>query len=203
LTIPGAGTMWGQVTPSPQGPAGQAPPGVDPSKPVGAVATGTAQPVDPKTYLIGVQDELKIEVFSEPELTRNVTVRTDGKITIPTLDDIQAEGLTPERLKQHITEGLTGPIAKPLVTVSVLAVNSKKYNISGMVNHPGTYALVTPIRIFDALNAAGGFRDFANTSDITIVRGDKRLKFNYKDYLKGKNTDQNIYLENGDTINVR
>ena len=89
------------------------------------------------------------------------------------------------------------------MTVTVLAVNSKKYNIGGMVNHPGTYFLVTPIRIFDALNAAGGFRDFANMKDITIVRGSKRISFNYNDFLKGKNTDGNIFLENGDTVYVK
>jgi len=196
------GTVWGQTPPPSQAAGTPAPPNADSVKP-SAPSAETAQPVDPKTYIIGVQDELKIEVFREAELTRNVTVRTDGKITMPLLNDIQAEGLTPERLKQHITEGLTGAIVSPTVTVTVLGVNSKKYNIGGMVNHPGTYFLVTPIKIFDALNAAGGFRDFANTKDILIVRGDKRLHFNYNDFLKGKNTDQNIYLENGDTVNVK
>jgi polysaccharide biosynthesis/export protein len=196
------GTVWGQTPPPTQTARTPTPTNADSVKPVAASAE-TAQPVDPKTYIIGVQDELKIEVFREAELTRNVTVRTDGKITMPLLNDIQAEGLTPERLKKQITDGLTGAIVSPTVTVTVLAVNSKKYNIGGMVNHPGTYFLVTPIKIFDALNAAGGFRDFANTKDILIVRGDKRLHFNYNDFLKGKNTDQNIYLENGDTVNVK
>jgi polysaccharide export outer membrane protein len=195
-------TIWGQASPPTQGTPTPVPPAAGAPKPASG-STEIAQPVDPKTYVIGVQDELKIEVFREAELTRNVTVRTDGKITMPVLDDVQAEGLTPERLKQQITEGLKDSIVSPMVTVSVLAVNSKKYNIGGMVNHPGTYFLVTPIKIFDALNAAGGFRDFANETDITIVRGEKRLKFNYKDFLKGKEPEKNIYLENGDTIFVR
>jgi polysaccharide biosynthesis/export protein len=195
--------VWGQAPPPRQGSPTPTPPVADAPKPTPATTGGTAQPVDPKTYVIGVQDELKIEVFREAELTRNVIVRTDGKITMPLLNDVQAEGLTPERLKKQLTDGLTGPIAAPEVTVTVLAVNSKKYNIGGMVNHPGTYFLVTPIKIFDALNAAGGFQPFANQKDILIVRGDKRLHFNYNDYLKGKNTDQNIFLENGDTVFVK
>jgi polysaccharide export outer membrane protein len=158
--------------------------------------------VDPKTYVIGVGDELKIEVFRETELTRNVIVRIDGKITMPLLNDLQAEGLTPERLQQQLTEGLTGPIASPTVTVSVIALNSKKYYINGMVNRPGSFFLTSPITIFDALNAAGGFQSFANLSNIVIIRGTKRIKFNYKDYLKGKNTNENIFLESGDTVYV-
>ncbi len=117
-----AGIVSGQpATPGTQPPA---PTVADTPKPT---AAGTAQPVDPKTYVIGVGDELKIEVFRETELTRNVIVRIDGKITMPLLNDLQAEGLTPERLQQQLTEGLTGPIASPTVTVSVIALNSKKY----------------------------------------------------------------------------
>jgi polysaccharide export outer membrane protein len=210
LVLLGSLALWcaiasGQTAPPANATPPPAPANADSPKPAAGApqAAQAAQPVDPKTYVIGIQDELKIEVFRETELTRNVTVRTDGKITMPLLNDIQAEGLTPERLQQHITEGLTGPLVNPTVTVSVITVNSKKYNIGGMVNHPGTYFLVTPIKIFDALNSAGGFRDFANTKDITIVRGTKRIKFNYNDFLKGKNTDQNIDLENGDTIYVK
>ncbi len=126
--------VWGQ--PSIPGTPPPGPTAADASKPV---AAGTAQPVDPKTYVIGVGDELKIEVFREAELTRNVIVRIDGKITMPLLNDLQAEGLTPERLQQHLTEGLTGLIASLIVTVSVLALNSKKYYINGMMNLPGSF----------------------------------------------------------------
>jgi polysaccharide export outer membrane protein len=196
--------VWGQAPPPTQNAPTPTPPAADAPKP-SVAGGGTAQPVDPKTYIIGVQDELKIEVFRETELTRNVIVRTDGKITMPLLNDVQAEGLTPERLQKQLTDGLTGPIAAPVVTVTIVAVNSKKYNIGGLVNHPGTYFLVTPIRIFDALNAAGGFQPFANQKDILIVRGDTRLHFNYNDYLKGKNGKNvdNFFVETGDTIYVQ
>jgi len=193
-------TIWGQASPPKSVPPSVSP-AADAARSPGS--GGTAQAVDPKTYIIGVQDELKIEVFREPELTRNVIVRTDGMITMPLLNDVKAEGLTPERLQKQLTDGLTGPIAAPTVTVTVLALNSKKYYINGMVNRPGPYFLVTPIRIFEALNAAGGFQPFANMSDILIVRKGDRLHFNYNDYLKGKNTDKNIFLETEDTIFVK
>jgi polysaccharide export outer membrane protein len=194
-----SGIVFGQAAPATPSSSASVSPAADSTKPVG----GTALPVDPKTYIIGVGDELKIEVFREPDLTRNAIVRTDGKITMTLLDDIQAEGLTPERLKEHITAGLTGPIANPTVTISVVGLNSKKFYINGMVNRPGPYFLTAPITIFDALNAAGGFRDFANLKDIKIIRGTKRLTFNYNDYLKGKNTSGNIYLETGDTVYIK
>ena len=82
-------------------------------------------------------------------------------------------------------------------------MNSKKFFITGQVNRPGQYPLVVSLRVFDALNAAGGFRDFANTKDIVIARGGTRIKFNYNDVLKGKKLEQNIPIENGDTIIVK
>jgi len=181
-----------QATPRPATPP--APPAPVPTPPP------AAPPVEPKVYIIGVQDELRIEVFREPELTRNVTVRADGKITFPLLNEVQAEGLTAERLQTQLTERLTGPITAPIVAVTVV---SMKYDIAGMVNQPGTYPLLRPVKIFDAINAAGGFREFANTKNIIIVRGDERLTFNYSEFLKGENTGQNIYLESGDTIIVK
>ena len=84
----------------------------------------------------------------------------------------------------------------------MIQVNSKKFFITGEVNRPGQYPLVTPITVFDALNGAGGFRDFANKKNIIIVRGKQRIKFNYEEVRKGKKLEQNIFVENGDTIIV-
>jgi polysaccharide biosynthesis/export protein len=164
-----------------------------------------AQAVDPKSYLIGPEDILHIEVFRDQEITRSVNVRPDGKITLPLVGDLQAEGLTPERLGIQVKEALTQFENNPQVTISVLQVNSKSFTITGKVNHPARFPLVTPMRIFDALGLAGGFQEFANQKKITIVRGAQRLYFNYNDYLKGKKEalDQNIWLQNGDTINVK
>jgi polysaccharide biosynthesis/export protein len=170
-----------------------------------AGAEPTAQAVDPKSYLIGAEDILHIEVFRDTDLTRAVNVRPDGKITLPLVGDLQAEGLTPERLGIQMKEALSQFMNNPEVTISVLAVNSKWFTVTGKVNHPGRFPLVTPIRVFDALGLTGGFQDFANEKNITIVRGAQRLTFNYKDYLKGKKEalDQNILLQSGDTVSVK
>ena len=162
--------------------------------------TGVA--VDPKTYVIGAQDILSIKVWREQDFTGLYTVRPDGKITIPLIGDVQASGLTPERLGEQLKQGLSNFINSPDVSVSLQAVNSKKFYITGEVNRPGEYMLAIPTKVFDALSNSGGFRDFANKKKIIIIRGTDRLKFNYQDILKGKNLDQNIFLENGDTVVV-
>jgi len=171
-------------------------------------AAGTepsAQPIDPKSYLIGPEDVLRIEVFRENDLSRPVNVRPDGKITLQLLGDVQAEGLTPERLAAQIKEAYSQYINTPDVIVSVLAVNSKSFTVSGRVNKVGRWPLVTPVHVFDAIGLAGGFQEFANQKDVQIIRGSQRLKFNYNDYLKNKKeaVDQNILLQNGDTVVVK
>jgi polysaccharide export outer membrane protein len=129
-------------------------------------------------------------------------VRPDGKITIPLVGDVQATGLTPERLGEQLKQALAEYINSPDVSVSLQQVNSKKFFVTGEVNRPGEYTLLTPTRVFEALSNASGFRDFANKKKIVIIRGAERIRFNYADVLKGKNLDQNIFIENGDTIVV-
>jgi polysaccharide export outer membrane protein len=158
--------------------------------------------VDPKTYVIGAQDILMIKVWREQDFTGPYTVRPDGKITIPLVGDVQASGLTPERLGEQLKQGLSDYINSPDVSVSLQAVNSKKFFITGEVMRAGEYPLAIPTKVFDALSNAGGFRDFANKKKIIIIRGAERIKFNYQDILKGKNLEQNILLENGDTVVV-
>jgi polysaccharide export outer membrane protein len=158
--------------------------------------------VDPKTYVIGAQDVLSIKVWREQDFTGLYTVRPDGKITLPLIGDVQASGLTPERLGDQLKQGLSNYINSPDVSVSLQTVGSKKFYITGEVNRPGEYILAIPTKVFDALSNSGGFRDFANKKKIIIIRGTDRLKFNYQDILKGKNLEQNIFLENGDTVVV-
>ena len=162
----------------------------------------TAAPVDPKTFEIGPQDILLIRVWREPELSSAVQVRSDGKITLPLVGEIQAGGLTPEALKTKVVEVLSEYINKPEVMVSVQSVQSRRYHITGGVNRPGTFPLVVPVTVLEALTNAGGFREFANTKKITVLRKGKTLKFNYNDVIKGKNMDQNVYIETGDYIVV-
>lgn len=163
---------------------------------------GSGAAVDPKTYVIGAQDVLMIKVWREMDFTGPYTVRPDGKISMPLVGDVQASGLTPERLGEQLKQALSNFINSPDVTVSLQTVGSKKFYITGEVNRAGEYTLATPTKVFDALSNAGGFRDFANKKKIIIIRGAERIKFNYQDILKGKNLEQNIFLENGDTIVV-
>ncbi len=165
------------------------------------------QAVNPSTYLIGPEDVLRIEVFRDAEMSRVINVRPDGKITMPLIGDLQAEGLTPERLTVQLKEALTQFENNPEVTISVLQVNSKSFSITGKVNRTGRMALVTPIRVFDALSGlAGGFQDFADEKKIQIIHAKGAPSyFNYHDFLKQKKKamDENIFLQNGDTIVVR
>ncbi len=150
---------------------------------------------------MGVEDVIGIQVFNEQQLSRRVTVRPDGKVTMPLIGDLQAEGLTPERLRKAIKDALGTLMNNPDVTITILGVNSKRYTIAGQVMRPGQVALVLPTKVFDALSNAV-FRDFANTKKIKIIRGSKRIPFNYNEVLKGKKLEQNIFLEPGDTIYV-
>lgn len=166
-------------------------------------ATETASAgVDPRVYVVGPEDVLFIRVWREMDFTASYIVRPDGKITIPLVGDVQAAGLTPERLGEQLKQALSDFINSPDVTVTVTQVNSKKFFITGQVFRPGEFPLVVPTRVFDALSNAGGFRDFANKKKIVIIRGAERIRFNYTDMLKGKNPEQNIFMENGDTIVV-
>ena len=170
--------------------------------PVAIPVMPTAAPVDPKTYVIGPEDILSVRVWREPELSGAVQVRPDGKITLPLIGEMQAAGETPEGLKNKVVEALQEYIVKPDVIVSLQSVQSRKYYITGEVSRPGTFPLVVPVTVLEALTNAGGFREFANTKKITILRKGKILKFNYNDVVKGKNMQQNIPIENGDYIVV-
>jgi polysaccharide biosynthesis/export protein len=164
----------------------------------------TGLPIDPKSYVIGPEDIINVKVWREQDFTGPKGVRPDGKITMPLIGDVQAAGLTPLRLSDQLKQALSEYVKEPDVTVEVLQVNSKKYSISGGVNRPGQFPLVVATKVFDALNLAGGFRDFANKKDILIIRADgKRFHFNYNAYIKGKKLDQNIELQNGDTVIVK
>lgn len=159
--------------------------------------------VDPNTYIIGPEDVLLVRVWREAELSGPVTVRPDGVITMQLLGEVKASGQTPESLAKDIRGRLEEKFMKnPEVTVTVSAVHSKKYFIQGEVNRTGPFPLLVPTTVLEALVNAGGFRDFAKQTKIFVMRGPKRVYFNYKDFMKGKNPQQNILLQNGDIIVV-
>jgi polysaccharide biosynthesis/export protein len=164
------------------------------------------QPHD-DTFVIGADDVLAISVWKEPDLTRSIPVRTDGMISLPLMGEVRAAGRTPLQLEVEISNRLRNYITVPEVTVMVEKINSKKFNILGMVANPGAYPLGQPTTIVDAIAAAGGFKDFAKTKSIYILRvstdgTQARIPFNYKDFIKGKNAAQNIKIEPRDTIIV-
>lgn len=161
-----------------------------------------AAPVDGKSYVIGAEDQLQVRVWREREVSGSVIVRPDGKITLPLIGDVMASGRTPEQLKKVITEKLSAYLTRPEVMISVTAVRSKKYYLTGQVNRTGAVPLVVPTTVLEALSGAGGFQQWANRKKIVILRGAKRFKFNYNEVIKGKHLEQNIYLQNGDNIIV-
>jgi len=159
------------------------------------------------SFVIGSDDVLSISVWKEPEVSRVVPVRSDGKISLPLAGEIQAGGTTPRQLEKAIAAKLQSYISEPEVTVIVQQINSQKFNILGLVAKPGAYQLTNGATVLDAIALAGGFRDFAKQKSIYVLRqspdgSQTRIPFNYKDVIKGKNVEQNIKLQPRDTVVV-
>jgi polysaccharide export outer membrane protein len=216
VTPPGA-TPPGAVPPATPAPAGdpkpaapkpaETAPAADPMKMAAPGSKGKTPPrsaVDNRAYILGAEDQISVFVYQGAEFTGQHMIRPDGKITINLVGDVQASGLTPEDLAKSIREKIKAYVNDPDVTVSVLAVRSKKYLINGEVFKPGEYLLVVDTRVFQALVNAGGFKDFANQKKITVIHDDNtRDYFNYKEVLAGKKLDQNIWVRPGDIIVVK
>lgn len=156
-------------------------------------------------YVIGPDDVLVVNVWKEPDLSRSVVVRPDGKITLPLLKDMDASGSTPEQLQSRIEKGLADYVSKPSVTVIVQEAKSHKFNILGQVQKPGTYIFTGPMTVLDAIALAGGLREWAKAKSIYILRvgpdgSRKRIPFDYKKVVKGE--DQDAVLQIRDTIVV-
>ena len=184
----------------------QAPPAANKTADSGASQTPDKGHSD-DAYLIGANDVLAINVWKEPDITRSVPVRSDGKISLPLAGELQASGQTPRQLEDEITKRLKSYISDPEVTVIVTESKSQKVNILGMVARPGTYLLSGSTTVLDAIAMTGGFKDFAKQKSIYVLRSNpdgsqKRFPFNYKDVIKGKSLEQNIRLLPGDTIVV-
>lgn len=157
-------------------------------------------------YQLGVGDLVQVNVWREPELSLQTVVRPDGKITVPLAGDLHADGLATDEVAKNIENKLKDFLRDPRVTVVVAEVRSKYFYVVGEVFHPGSYPLMQPTTVLQGLSLAGGFRDFANTKTIYVMRnheGQPRLtRFNYNAVIKGQSVEQNIYLRHGDTIVV-
>lgn len=158
-------------------------------------------------FVIGTGDVLNVDVWKETEVSRVVPVRSDGRISLPLVGEIQAGGRTPKQLEAEISAKLKDFVSEPEVTVIVQEIKSQKFNVLGMVMKPGSYVLTNPTTILDAIAMAGGFRDFAKQKDVYVLRraadgSQTRLPFNYKDVVKGHSSAQNIALQSNDTLVV-
>jgi polysaccharide biosynthesis/export protein len=163
-------------------------------------------PLADPNFVIGNEDVLAISVWKDTELSRVVPVRTDGKISLPLIGELEATGKTPRQLQAEITADLQAYMSKPQVTVIVQEIKSQRFNVLGHVLKPGSYMLNPPMTLVDAIALAGGLAPFANTKHIYVLRDDGgkevRLPFNYKKVIKGRRSEQNVEIRARDTVVV-
>jgi len=175
-------------------------PELDYRLPVGEIAADSDQ------YVIGAEDVLLIHVWREETLTRQVTVRIDGKISHPLIDEIQAVGLTPLQLRKVVTERMKKFVDDPVVTIIVMEANSFKVFVSGEVKSQGVYRLRKETTMLELIPMAGGFTEWADQKKIMIIRKEdgkeKRIIVNYKKIVKGEKDANNIILRAGDIVIV-
>jgi polysaccharide biosynthesis/export protein len=175
-----------------------------------AAAAPTAPPASdpavPPGYVIGTDDLLSIVYWRDKDMSADARVRPDGRIALPLINEVQAAGLTPEQLQKNITEESKKYMEDASITVVVREINSRRVFIVGEVAKAGPYPLTSSMTVMQLISLAGGLRDYANSKNITIMRGEGprqvSLKFNYKEVAAGKNLQQNIELKPGDTVVV-
>ena len=181
-------------------------PAGDVKTPKSSAAVAPSGAATPDDYVIGPDDVLAVVFWRDKDMSAEVAVRPDGKISLPVLNEVVASGLTAEQLRARITEAATKFVTDPTVSVVVKAINSRKVFITGMVGKPGDYAIPGRTTVLQLIAMAGGLHEFADAKNISINRIENgrqlNLRFNYKDVSKGKNLKQNIELKPGDTIIV-
>jgi polysaccharide export outer membrane protein len=160
----------------------------------------------PAGYTIGTDDILIVIFWQEKEMSGEVTVRPDGKISLPLLNEVEASGKTPEQLRQSIEVAARKFLQEPAVTIVVKQINSRKVFITGMVGKPGPYPLTAPTTVLQLIATAGGLQEYADREHIVIVRTENgrpaSYRFNYKEVIQQKKLTQNIELKAGDTVVV-
>ncbi|MGH9411802.1 MAG: polysaccharide biosynthesis/export family protein [Vicinamibacterales bacterium] len=174
-----------------------------PAEIAAAAAKGVTAPSD---YVIGPDDQLSILFWRDKDLSADVTVRPDGKISLPLLNDVQAAGLTPEQLREKVTEDAKRFIEDPNASVVVRQINSLKVFITGQVAKPGPYALTAPTTVLQLISTAGGLNEYAKSKKIVIMRTENgrpmSYAFNYNEVTNRRKLQQNILLKAGDTVIV-
>jgi polysaccharide export outer membrane protein len=175
----------------------------DPTAPPANVVAGVEVP---EHYIIGPGDVLGVVFWREKEMSGDVAVLPDGRITLPLINEISAAGLTPEQLRNQLVEAARQFVKDPTATVVVRQVNSRRVFITGMVQKPGQYPLYQTMTVLQLIASAGGLLEYAKGEDIVIIRREPgqmvSFSFNYKDVMRKKNLHQNIDLKPGDTVVV-
>lgn len=170
-----------------------------------APKAASAVPVD-ASFVIGPEDVLGILFWRDADISGDVSVRPDGRVTLPLIGDIIAAGVTPAALRDQIQAASAKYLTDPNVTVVVRQINSRKVYITGEVAKPGAYPLTGPRTVMQLISLAGGVTQFAKTDSISILRPERgqtrAFSFNYKHVAEGRNVQQNIQLQPGDTIVV-
>jgi polysaccharide export outer membrane protein len=170
-------------------------------------ATAAVAPAVPKDYVIGIEDVLNVVFWRDKDLSAEVVVRPDGKISLPMLNDVAAAGMTPEQLADTVQKAATKFVRDAGATVIVKEIRSRKVYVIGEVAKPGTFPLGGEMNVLQIIAEAGGFLEDAKKDQVTIVRVEngveRRYRFNYDDVVRGKRTQQNLRLLPGDTIIIR
>jgi polysaccharide export outer membrane protein len=160
----------------------------------------------PADYRIGAEDVLNVVFWREPDLSAEVVVRPDGKISLPLINEVEALGLTPAQLREVLAERAKAFVKEPNVSIVVRQINSRKVFITGNVERAGPYPLGGSMTALQLIALAGGLREYADSKHIVVMRTENgrsvSLPFNYNDIAKGKNLQQNIELRPGDTVIV-
>jgi polysaccharide export outer membrane protein len=160
----------------------------------------------PPEYVIAVDDILTVVFWQEQMAPMEVVVRPDGKISLPLLNDVQAAGSTPQQLAARLEEMASKYITDPDATVIVKEIRSRRVFVLGEVGTPGMVPLIRDMTVLQLIAIGGGLLEYADKKNIVIIRTaegqEERLKFNYNDVISGKNAQQNIFLQPGDTVVV-
>ena len=198
-----SGVLFAQSAPQTTTAAATAAPGATRSVTAADVPGAVAPPAD---YVIGVDDKLSIVYWKDKDMSADVIVRPDGKISLPLLNEVQASGLTPGQLRERLMEESRRFVEDASIIVVVMQINSRRVFITGEVNKPGPYPLAGPTTVLQLIAMAGGLREYANGKSILIMRNENSrpvsLVFNYQDVIARKNLKQNVELKPGDTVVV-
>ena len=174
--------------------------------PAAAGAAASQGVTPPAGYVIGAADRLAIQYWDDPKMSAEVVVRPDGRISLPLLNDVDAAGLTPDELRARVTKLATAFVEAPNVQVIVQEINSRRVFITGMVAAPAPYPLLGPTTVLQLISTAGGLLEYAKEKDVRVIRTEngqpRSYRFNYHDVIRGRNLQQNILLQPGDTVVV-